>query len=328
MEVGEKWKTGFRTHQGLYEYLAVPFELTNTQAGFQKFVNGILALYLDDFCIAYIDDILVYSATLEEHRTYVQKVFEALYEERILLKPEKCEFDIQTTKYLGYVLLSAGLEMDSVKTRTIREWKRPTSVCDVQMFLGFANFYRRFIKEYSNITGLLTELTGKGKECCWKSKQEDTFESLKRAFTTAPVLQLFDYEKPCIHPVAFFSKKHTPAECKYEIYDKELLAIVRAFEEWWPELEGTAYTVDVLSDHRNLEYFMSKPDLNCWQPRWSTYLSHFKYKIQYRPRRLGLKPAALTRRLEDLPCEGATRLLNQSQTILKRENLASIAMTK
>jgi len=157
------------------------------------------------------------------------------------------------------------------------------------MFLGFANFYRRFIKGYSTITGPLTELTGKGKEFCWKSMQKDAFKSLKRAFTTAPVLQLFDYEKPCIvetdasdfvsagvlsqpdssgiiHPVAFFSKKHTPVECNYEIYDKKLLAIVRAFEEWRPELEGAAYTVDVLSDHRNLEYFMSKQDLNCGKP--------------------------------------------------------------
>jgi len=336
MAAGEEWKTAFRTRQGLYEYLVVPFGLTNAPAGFQKFMNGILAPYLDDFCTAYIDDILVYSTTLEEHRIHVQKVLEALYAERILLKPEKYEFDVQTTRYLSYVLSAEGLEMDPVKTRTIREWKRPNSVRDVQMFLGFANFYQRFIKGYSNITGPLTGLTGKGKEFCWKREQEDAFESLKRAFTTAPVLQLFAYEKPCIvetdasdfvsagvlsqpdssgilHPIAFFSKKHTPAECNYEIYDKELLAIVRAFEEWRTELEGAAYTVDVLSDHRNLTYFMSKQDFNRWQARWSTFLSSFNYKIQYRPGRLGLKPDALTRRSEDLPWEGDIRLLNQSQ---------------
>jgi len=105
----------------LYEYLVVSFGLTNAPTGFQKFVNGILAPYLDDFSTAYIDDIFVYSATLEEHRTHVQKVLEALYAERILLKQEKCEFDVQTTKYHGYVLSSVGLEMDPVKTRTIRE---------------------------------------------------------------------------------------------------------------------------------------------------------------------------------------------------------------
>jgi len=346
MATGEEWKTAFRTRQGLYEYLVVPFRLTNAPAGFQKFVNGILAPYLDDFCTAYIDDTLVYSATLEEHRIHVQKVLEALYKEGILLKPEKCEFDVQSTRYLGYVLSSKGLEMDPVKTKTIREWKRPKSVHDVQMFLGFANFYRRYIRGYSIITRPLTGLTGKEKEFIWDGDHERAFKSLKTAFTTAPVLQPFDFEKRCVvetdasdfvsarvlsqpdlygvlHPVAFFSKKHTPAECNYEIYDNELLAVVRAFEEWRPELEGAAYPVEVLSDHRNLEYFISKQDLNRRQARWSTFLSRFDYKIQYRPGRVGLKPDAVTRRSEDLPLEGDLRLLNQSQTILKRENLGS-----
>jgi len=283
---------------------------------------------------------------MEEHRVHVRKVLDALYKERILLKPEKCEFDVQSTKYLGYVLSSERLEMDPVKTSTIREWKRPTSVHDVQMFLGFANFYRRFISGYSSITRPLTALTGKGKEFVWNTDHQRAFETLKTAFTTAPVLQLFDFEKPCaveteasdfvsagvlsqpnpdgvLHPVAFFSKKHIPAECNYEIYDKELLAVVRAFEEWRPELEGAANPIEVLSDHRNLEYFMSKQDLNRPQARWSTFLSCFNYKIQYRPGRLGLKPDALTRCSEDLTVHGDPRLVNQSQTILKWENLST-----
>jgi len=232
MAGGEEWKTAFWTWQGLYEYLVVPFGRSNAPGGFQKFVNRILAPYLDDFCTAYIDDILVYSSTMEEHRVHVRKVLDALYKERILLKPEKCEFDVQSTKYLRYVLSSEGLEMDPVKTRTIREWKRPTSVHDVQMFLGFANSYQRFISGYSSITRPLTALTGKGKEFVWNTDHQRAFETLKTAFTTAPVLQLFDFEKPCVvetdasdfvsagvlsqpnpdgvlHPVAFLSKKHT-----------------------------------------------------------------------------------------------------------------------
>jgi len=156
MAAGEEWKMAFRPRQGLYQYLVVPFGLTNAPAGFQKFVNRILAPYLDDFCTAYIDDISVYSATMEEHRIQVQKVLEAPYKEVILLKPEKSESDVQSTRYLGYVLSSKGLEMDPVKTKTIREWKRPKSVLDVQMFLGFANFYQKFIRGYSNITRPLT----------------------------------------------------------------------------------------------------------------------------------------------------------------------------
>lgn len=218
---------------------------------------------------------------MKEHRVHVQKVLEALYKEGIFLKPEECEFDVQSTKYLEYVLSSKGLEMDPVKTKTIREWKRPKSIHDVQMFFGFANFYRRFIRNYSRIIRPLTTFTGKGKEFFWNDDDERAFESLKTAFTTTLVLQLFDFEKQCVmetdasdfvsagvlsqpdlrgvlHPVAYFSKKHTPAECNYEIYDKELLAVVRAFEECHPELEDAAYPIEVLSDHRNLEYFMSK----------------------------------------------------------------------
>ena len=297
----------------------VPYGLTNTPAGFQKFVNGILAPYLNEFCTAYIDDILVNSGTMEEHRIHVQKVSEAIYKEGILLNPEKCEFDVQSTRYLGYVLSSKGLEMDPIKTKTFREWTRPKSVHDLQRFLGFANFYRRFIRGYSNITRPLTGLMGKGKEFIWHGDHERAFERLKTAFTTAPVLQLFDFEKHCVvetdasdlvsagvllqpdlygvlHPVTRFSKKHTPTECNYAIYHKELLVVVRAFEEWRPVLEGAANPVEVLSDHRNLEYFMSKQDLNRRQPRWSTFLSRFDYKTHNRPGRLGLKPHALTRR--------------------------------
>ena len=182
----------------------------------------------------------------------------------------------------------------------------------------------------------------------WSSACRDAFEALKHAFAAAAVLKAFDWTKEVIletdasdyvsagvmsqfddhgvlHPVAFFSKKHSLTECNYEIYDKELLAIVRCFEEWRPELEGAPSPVKVITDHRNLEYFMTTKLLNRRQARWSEFLSRFNFKIVFRPGHQGSKPDALTRRSADLPREGDTRLEQQSQTVLKRENLDLLA---
>lgn len=125
----------------------------------------------------------------------------------------------------------------------------------------------------------------------------------------AGVLSQYD-DDGLLHPIAFFSKKMTPAKCNYEIYDKELLAIVRCLEEWSAELEMNQHEVRVLSNHRNLEYFMSTKKLNRRQARWSEFLSRFNFKIVYRLGKQGVKPDSLTRRLEDLPEEGDKRLLH------------------
>lgn len=141
-------------------------------------------------------------------------------------------------------------------------------------------------------------------------------------YVSAGVLSQHD-DEGVLHPVAFYSKKHSPAECNYEIYDKELLAVIRCFEEWRPHLESTGHQIHMLSEHRNLEYFMTSKLLNRRQARWSEFLSRFNFEIKYRSGKKGGKPDALTRRSGDLPKEGDERLLHQSQVVLKRENLDS-----
>jgi hypothetical protein len=235
-------------------------------------------------------------------------------------------------KYLGFIISTTGTKIDPAKITTIQEWPQPQNVKDVQSFLGFANFYRRFIKGYSSIVAPLTRLTRKDIPFAWTSDCAHSFNDLKIAFTTAPILRHFDYDREVIvetdasdfvsagvlsqyddngvlHPVAFFSRKHSPAECNYEIYDKELMAIVRAFEEWRPELEGALHPIQVLSDHKNLEYFMSTKLLNRRQTRWAEYLSRFNFRIVYHPGKAGGKPNALTRRSGDLPPGGDERLI-------------------
>ena len=223
---------------------------------------------------------------------------------------EKCKFHTDTTEYLGYILLPSGLTMAPKKIQAIQDWPEPRKVKDIQSFLGFANFYHRFIPEYSKITVPLTRLTRKDAPWNFNAKCCD-------AFTTAPILAHYtpdaqlivetdasDYAVAAIlsqwqngelHPLAFFSHTMTATELNYDVHDKELLAIFSAFLTWRHYLEGTSLPVDVVTDHKNLEYFSTTKMLNHRQARWSEFLSAFNMVICFRPGRLGAKPDSLTR---------------------------------
>ena len=233
--------------------------------------------------------------------------------------------------------------MQPEKIEAVQRWEKPRNLTDVCSFVGFANFYRRFIHSFSSTVHPLTELTRKGIRFHWDKEQQLAFEELKHRFTTAPILMHFDFDKDVIvetdasdyvsagvlsqygedgilHPVAFFSTKHSLAESNYEIYDKELMAIVWAFEHWQAELQSVENPIKVLSDHKNLEYFMTSKLLNRRQARWAEFLSRFNFKIIYRPGKYGGKPDALTRRSGDLPEEGDETFKNQ-MSVLKQHNL-------
>ena len=217
----------------------------------------------------------------------------------------------------------------------------------MQSFLGFANFYRRFIKGFSELAKPLYELAKKNTPWNWGRAAENVFEDLKTCFCAAPVLVLFDPDLPSVietdasdyvaaavhsqvdkdgvmRPIAYLSKKHCPAEINYEIYDKELLAIVLAFQEWRYELQGARHPVQVLSDHKNLEHFMTTKTLTRRQARWSEILADFNFQIKHRPGKLSQKPDALTRRSGDLPKKGDPRLEKQKQILIKPEWVASL----
>ena len=343
IEKGQEYLTAFRTRFGLYESLVMPFGLTGAPATFQRYINDALREHLDIFCTAYLDDILIYSRTREEHIEHLKMVLQKLRAAGLFANPAKCEFLVKETKFLGLIVGQEGIRMDPAKVETVKDWKTPTCVTDVQAFIGFGNFYRRFIRDFSKLTAPLNRLTKKDVPFVWDDTCEKAFIKLKEAFTTAPILRPFDWTKDVIletdasdyvsagvlsqyddegrlHPVAFFSKKHTATECNYEIYDKELMAIIRCFEEWRPELEGAPSPIKVITDHKNLEYFTTTKLLNRRQARWSEFLSRFNFQITYRPGKQGVKPDALTRRSEDLPKEGDERLAHQSQVVLKKEN--------
>jgi len=343
---GDEWLTAFRTRYGLYEWMVTPFGLANAPSTFQKYINWALRDYLDEFCSAYVDDILVYSSgSLNQHRQHVRKVLQRMIDAGLQLDIDKCEFEVKSTKYLGFIIEAGkGLRMDPDKTRAISEWESPTSVKGVRSFLGFANFYRKFIKSYSDLVRPLTDLTHKDKKFQWNAEAEEAFRKLKEIFVSAPVLAQFDYDKPtrietdssgwCIGgtlmqpndqglwvPCAFFSKKNNSAECNYEIYDKEMLAIIRCLEEWDSELRGVK-DFEIHTDHKNLEYFMTVRKLTERQIRWSLILSRYNFKIVHIPGKNNERADALSRRDQDMPVDGSDqRLADRQLQLLKPEML-------
>lgn len=342
MKEGEEWKTAFRTRYGLYEYQVMPFGLTNAPSSFQNYINDTLHGLLDDFVTAYIDDILIFSNTEEEHEEHVRIVLQRLRDHGLQVDIKKCAFHQQEVKYLGLMITTNGIGMDPEKIKDIKQWPTPKNLRDVRGILGFANFYRRFIRNYSGIVYPLTQLTKKDVPFTWEQAEMQAFELLKSKFIESPILAHFDYDKPVRvetdasdqvtggilsqpdntgfwKPVAYFSSKMSPAECNYDIYDKELLAIIQAFETWRPELEGAASPVEVLSDHKNLEYFMTTRQLSRRQARWSEFLSRFNFKITYRPGSFNTKADALTRRSRDHEIHGDASY--RSQVVLGPHNL-------
>ena len=255
MGAGGEWKTAVRTRYGLFESLVMPFGLTNAPATFQAYINNALRPFLNRFCTAYLDDILIYSENEEQHIKHVKQILEALTKAGLQTKPQKCEFLTNNVAYLGFIITTEGLRMDPAVITTIIEWPIPKKLRDVRSFLGFGNFYRCFIQDNSHLARPLTQLTKKGTLFVWSVLGQAALERFKQAFTTALIMIHFDFDKVIVvetdasdiasagilsqpgsqgllHPIAFLLKKHTPAECNNDIYDKELMAVVRAFEEW------------------------------------------------------------------------------------------------
>lgn len=206
--------------------------------------------------------------------------------------------------------------MDPAKVKAILNWATPTTVKCVRSFLGFANFYQQFIQNFSDLTRPLTFLTQKGKEFKWTTQCEEAFLQLKQMFTTAPILTQFDLDHDTVveadasgwatggvlsqydddgvlRPCAYFSKKSSPAECNYQIHDKELLAIINTLKEWESKLIAVP-NFQILTDHQNLCYFTTIKQLNERQMRWADILSQYDFTLHYRPGKLASRPNALS----------------------------------
>ncbi|XP_068508006.1 uncharacterized protein tctn1 isoform X2 [Syngnathus scovelli] len=316
---GDEWKTGFNTHRGHFEYRVMPFGLTNAPAVFQAMINDVLRDCLDRFVYVYLDDILIYSPDLKTHRVHVETVLQRLLEHQLYVKAEKSEFHKSTVSFLGFIVAPGKVEMDPAKVSAVTEWPTPDSRKKVQQFLGFANFYRRFIKGFSATAAPLHALTSPKVPFRWSAEAEAAFQELKNRFSTAPILTLPDPSRQFVvevdasnqgvgailsqraksdnklHPCAFLSRRLTPAEQNYDVGDRELLAVKLALEEWRHWLEGAQQPFLVWTDHKNLEYIKSAKRLNSRQARWSLFFNRFNFTLSYRPGTKNTKPDALSR---------------------------------
>lgn len=309
---GDEWKTAFRTRYGHYEFLVMPMGLTNAPATFQSYISNALRGYVDDFCVVYLDDILVFSRNEEEHAQHLELIMERLRQAELYANPKKCSFFQEEIEFLGYLVNQKGIRMDPKRVETIAKWTPPQSYHDIQVFLGFCNFYRRFIHGFSRMAKPIQDLLrgmkrGRkpgliGRD--WQEAQQKAFEKLIKCFTTAPILRHYDPKSPLRleadasqgalaavlsqlfedgwHPIAFYSRKFTTTEWHYPIYDKEMMAIVKSFEHWRHYLDGAPAAVEVFSDHQNLKDFMSQTRLNGRQTRWLIKLLPYDFRIFYR----------------------------------------------
>jgi len=173
---GDEWKTAFWTRHGLYEFQVMPFRLTNTPSTFEDMMNYVFSNMIDLGLLVYMDDFLINAKTEEEHDQRVKEVLKRLQENRLAVSPDKCVWKTREVEFLGYVIRQDGIKMAEGKVEAVLEWKTPASLTEVQSFLGFANFYRRFIKDYSRVARPLTELTkGSKKEWEWNPEAEEAF---------------------------------------------------------------------------------------------------------------------------------------------------------
>ncbi|KAH6591102.1 hypothetical protein BASA50_009103 [Batrachochytrium salamandrivorans] len=287
---GDEQKTSFITKYGQFEFLVMPFGLANAPAQFQRMMNSLFQDMISKFVLVYLDDIVIYSDNLVDHKTHVRSVLRILSDNRLFCKPEKCHFYQTEIRYLGYTISSNGIRMDPSKIESVQNWPTPKKVHDLQVFLGFANFYRALIPDYSNITCHLTKLLKKDIPFIWGPDQEKAILDLKNAFSVGDFLAHPDDSRPFIletdasdfaisgilsqyddkdslRPVAFYSRQMNDAERNYEIYDKELLAVVDSFKHWRHFLQGGLHPIMVLCDHKNLEYFMTTKKLTRRQAR-------------------------------------------------------------
>ena len=309
-------KTAFRTQRGHFEFVVMPFGVTNAPSTFQRMMNSLFKEDLDKFVLVYLDDILVYSSTLQEHIGHIRETLDRLRKAKLYARLHKCAFFQKRVEYLGYDVSEEGICPSESKVKAVVEWPRPQGVRDVRAFLGLASFYRRFIKNFSLKVRPLTDLTRDSVVWQWTEKEENSFNSLKKSLVITPVLRIPDFELPFVvttdaslvsvgaileqdfgmglQPVAYESRKLNPAETRYSAYERELLGIVWAIGKWRHYLEGKHFIVQ--TDHSSLRHLPNQPSVNRRIWKWVSILQGYDIEIRHIPGKTN--PAdALTRKI-------------------------------
>ena len=336
----------------LFEYVIMFFDFCNTSNTFQIFINEILKEYLNDFCIDYLNDILVYNEIKKKRIKHVNQIFQKFKKTYFFLNIDKCEFFVISMKYLNLIIIIDEIKMNSKKINIIFNWKFLKCIKNVQIFLDFANFYKKFIKRYFKFATSLSKLIKINEKefvFFWSSIdfEKKVFRTLKLVFITIFILQHFNLDNKIwiktnvsnyvvatilsqrnldneFHFVIFISKKMSSIECNYEIYDKKLLIIIKVFEKWRSKCVEISIKnfIKILTNHKNLKYFMFFKQFNRKQTRWVEFLFEFNFKIIYKSNVQSIKLNSLTQRFQNF----SKNITNERhrfnhQTILKKNHL-------
>ena len=292
----------------------MPFELNNAPAAFMDFMNMVFSQYLDKFVIVFIDDILVYSSSPEEHAEHLRTVLQILRERQLYAKFSKCQFWLDKVDFLGHVISAEGISVDPPKIEAIVNWKPPTNVSEVRSFLGLAGYYRKFVEGFSKIAIPLTNLLKKDQKFEWSDTCQHSFKELRQRLTTAPVLALpsekdgyvvySDASKQglgCVlmqndRVIAYASRQLKKHEENYLTHDLELAVVVFALKIWRHYLYGVPCRI--FTDHKSLQYIFTQKELNLRQRRWLELIKDYDCTIEYHPRKSNVVVDALSRRPE------------------------------
>ncbi|KAJ9553660.1 hypothetical protein OSB04_017705 [Centaurea solstitialis] len=340
-------KTAFRTRYGHYEFLVMPFRLTNAPAVFMDLMNRVCRPYLDKFVIVFIDDILIYSRSKEDHEQHLRIILELLKEQKLYAKFSKCEFWIREVQFLGHVVGEKGIHVDPAKVEAVKKWQSPKTPTEIRQFLGLAGYYRRFIENFSRIAKPLTE------KFIWGTLQEEAFQTLKKKLCNAPILALPEGTENfvvycdashqglgCVlmqndKVIAYASRQLKVHEKNYTTHDLELGAVVFALKIKRHYLYGTKCTI--YTDHKSLQHILDQKMLNMRQHRWVELLSDYDCEIRYHPGKANVVADALSRKERVKPIRvralGAlvqinlmTQILEAQVEALKIENLKEEAL--
>jgi hypothetical protein len=326
-------KTTFRTRYGHYEFMVVPFGFSNAPVVFICLMNGVFREYLEKFVIVFLDNILIYSKSEEEHEHHLRMVLKVLREHQLYAKLSKCSFYQKQIHYLGHIISKDGIEVDPEKVAVVREWSAPKSVTEVRSFMGLAGYYRRFIGGFSKIEHPITSLQRKGMKFQWTTECERSFQHLKKLLTTAPILRIADPNEDFIvctdacneglggvlsqngFVICYESRKLKENERNYATHDLELAAIVHALRKWRHYLMGKRFELRI--DQNGLKYLFDQPNLNARQIRWLEFLREYNFDINHIKGKENKVADALNRRVHELHAIA----INMYQTNVKRKIL-------
>ncbi|CAN6212014.1 unnamed protein product [Urochloa humidicola] len=291
-------KTAFKTHHGHWEFKVMPFGLTNAPATFQEVMNTILSPLLRKCVLVFVDDILIYSPNLEDHKQHLEQVFNILKANKLLLKKSKCTFAQQQLEYLGHIISNQGVATDPKKVQAVADWPTPSDIKQLRGFLGLSGYYRKFIKNYGILSRPLTDLLKKGVPFIWTPQHDQCFQQLKHALVTAPVLALPDFTKRFTvetdasnygigavlmqdnHPIAYLSKALGKKAQALSTYEKECLALIMAVNKWKPYLQHKEFSI--LTDQKSLIHLDEQKIQEGMQQKAFIKLLGLQYKLVYK----------------------------------------------